>query len=72
MKTEPLVSPDSRAKTQLSVTADYLHSQGDLLLLRNLWARVSSYTNFQATLCDFDWSEERFTVSVISIVWYPK
>ena len=68
-RAEPLVTPDSQAKTQLCVTADYLQSNGDLQLLRNVLARVSSYTNFRAELCDFDWSEERFTVSIISTVW---
>ena len=68
-RAEPLVTPDSRAKTQLYVTADYLQSNGDLQLLRNVLARVSSYTNFRAELCDdFDWSAERLTVSFISTV----
>ena len=64
-RAEPLVTPVSRAKTQLCVTADYLQSNGDLQLLRNVWAKVSSYTDFRAELCDFDWSEERFTVRII-------
>ena len=35
----------------------------DLLLLRNLWSRIGSYTNYQATFCDFHWGEERLAVS---------
>ena len=71
-RTDPLVTPDSRARTQLCVTADFFQSHGDLLLLRNLWARVSSYIDFQAALCDFDWSAERFSVSIILVNRHPK
>ena len=62
-----LVTPDSRAKTQICLISDFIQTQGDLSLLRNLWARISSITNYQATLCDFDWGEERLTVSIIHI-----
>ena len=64
-RADPLVTPDSRARTHLCVTADFLQSHGDLHLLRKLWARVSSYTDFQAALCDFDWSAEQFSVGII-------
>ena len=32
-------------------------------MLKNLWSTVSAQTDYQASLCDFDWSEERITVS---------
>ena len=62
-----LVTPDSRAKTQICIISDYIQTHGDLSLLRNLWARIGSFTNYQATLCDFDWGEERLTVSILRI-----
>ena len=65
-----LVTPDSRAKTEICIISDYIQTHGDLSLLRNLWARISSFTNYQATLCDFDWGEEHLTVSIIH-VWRP-
>ena len=58
-----MVTPESRAKLQLSIVGDFLQSQGDFSLLKNLWSRVSSLTDYQVSLCDFDWSEERITVS---------
>ena len=69
--TTALVTPDSRAKTQLCIIADFIQHQGDILLLRNLWSRIGSYTNHQAVFCDFDWSEERLTVSIITAFIRP-
>ena len=65
--TTALVTPEARAKTQICIVADFIKTQGDLSLLRNLWARVSSFTNYQASLCDFDWGEERLTVSIHTV-----
>ena len=65
--TTALVTPEARAKTQICIVADFIKTQGDLSLLRNLWARVSSFTNYQASLCDFDWGEERLTVSIHAV-----
>ena len=62
-----LVTPDSRTKTQICIISDYIQTHGDLSLLRNLWARIGSFTNYQATLCDFDWGEERLTVSIVFV-----
>ena len=62
-----LVTPNSRAKTQNCINSDYMQTHGDLSLLRNLCARISSFTNYQSTLCDFDWGKERLTVSIIHI-----
>ena len=59
-----LITPEARAKTQVSMVADFIKDQSNLSLLRSLWARVSSFTNYQATLCDFDWGEERLSVSL--------
>ena len=63
-RTTALVTPESRAKMQLSIVGDFLQTQGDLSVLRSFWARISSYTDYQASLCDFDWTEEHITVSL--------
>ena len=57
-----LVTSESRAKLQLSIIGDFLQTQGDFSLLKSLWSRISAHTDYQANLCDFDWSEERITV----------
>ena len=49
---------EARAKTQIYIVADFIKTQGDLSLLRNLWARVSSFTNYQAIQCDFGWGKK--------------
>ena len=64
-RTAPLVTPESRARTQLSMVADFIQSYGDITILRSMWAKISSITDHQASLCDFDWGEERMTVSII-------
>ena len=64
-RTTPLVTPESRARTQLSMVADFIQSYGDITVLRSMWAKISSVTDHQASLCDFDWGEERMTVSII-------
>ena len=50
------------ARTQLNIVSDFLQTEGDLCTLLNLWARISSFTDHQAALCDFDWGEERISV----------
>ena len=40
--TTALVTPDSRAKTQLRLIADFIQHQEDILLLRNLGSRIGS------------------------------
>ena len=32
-------------------------------MLKSLWSRVSAHTDYQASLCDFEWSEDHITVS---------
>ena len=63
--TTALVTLESRAKTQLCLVSEFVKTQGDLMVLRNLWSRMGSFTNHQATVTDFDWGEERMTVSII-------
>ena len=63
--TTAVVTPESSSRTQLCLIGDFIHTHGNLSVLRNLWARVGSYTNHQAAFCDFDWSEERLSVSTI-------
>ena len=53
-RTDPLVTPESRDRVQLCKVGDFIQSQGDLSTPRNLWARISSFTDHQAVLCDFD------------------
>ena len=64
-RTTPLITPESRARTQLCIVADFIQHHGDIAILRSMWAKISSFTDHQAVLCDFDWGEERMTVSVI-------
>ena len=55
--TTALVTPDSRAETQLCIVADYILRHGDIHLLCNLWSRIGSFTNHQPTFCDFEQSD---------------
>ena len=64
-RTTPLVTPKSRARTQLCIVADFIQHHGDIAILRSMWAKISSFTDHQAALCDFDWGEVRMTVSII-------
>ena len=61
--TTAIVTPEARAKTQICIVADFSKTQGDIVVLRNLWSRVSSFTNYQAAQCDFDWREEKLAES---------
>ena len=49
-RTTPLISPESRARTQLSMVADFIQSHGDIAILRSMWAKISSFTDHQASL----------------------
>ena len=49
-RTTPLITPESWARTQLNIVSDFLQTEGDLCTLRNLWARISSFTDHQAAL----------------------
>ena len=64
-RTTPLITPESRARTQLSMVADFIQNHGDIAILRSMWAKISSFTDHQASLCDFDWGEERMTVIIV-------
>ena len=61
--TTALVTPESRAKTQLRIVGDFIQRQGDFSVLRSLWSSISSLIDHQASLCDFDWGDERMTVT---------
>ena len=63
-RSTPLITPESRARTQLNMVADFIQSHGDIAILRSMWAKISSFTDHQASLCDFDWGEDRMTVSI--------
>ena len=63
-RTTALVTPESRAKTQLRIVGDFIQRLGDFSILRSLWTSISPLTDHQASLCDFDWGDERMTVIV--------
>ena len=58
-----LVTPESRAKTQIHLIGDFVQQLGDIGVLRKLWSQIGSLTNYQISYCDFDWGEERISVS---------
>ena len=62
--TAALVTPQSRDRTQIHLIGDFNQRQGDIAVLRNLWSRVGSFTEYQAAFRDFDWSEDRIMVSI--------
>ena len=61
-----LVTPASRAKTQIHLLGDFVQTHGDLGVLRRLWDQIGSLTNYQTSYCDFDWGEERISVGSLS------
>ena len=63
--TTALVTPEARTKTQLCLVGDFIRTQGNLMDLRNLWSRMGSFTNHQATFNDSDWGEQRLSVSTV-------
>ena len=65
--TTALVTQEARVKTQLCLVGDFIKTIGDLSALRKLWSGMGAYTNHQATVCDFDWGEERISVRVFLI-----
>ena len=66
--TTALVTQEARVKTQLCLVGDFIKTLGDLSVLRNMWARMGAFTNHEATVCDFDWSEERMSVSIFLVI----
>ena len=66
--TTALVTQEARVKTQLCLVGDFIKTLGDLSVLRNMWSRMGAFTNHQATVCDFDWSEERMSVSIFLVI----
>ena len=58
-----LVTPESRAKTQIHLIGNFVQQLGDIGMLRKLWSQIGSLTNYQISYCDFDWGEERISVS---------
>ena len=67
-RTTALITPESRLRTQLRIVADFLEPQGNFSVLRNLLSRLSSLTDHQAVLCDFDSGENHMTVSCTLLV----
>ena len=61
--TTTLVTPESRARTQIQLIGNFIQQHGDIGMLRKLWSQIGSLTNYQSSYCDFDWGEERISVS---------
>ena len=59
------ITSQSRAKTQLCLLGDYLRTGGNISQLRGIWTNVGNFTNHQSMFADFDWSDERLSVSSI-------
>ena len=64
--TTALFTAESRTKTQLSLVGDFVKTQGDLMVLRNLWSRMGSFTNHQATVTYFDWEKSGLSLVTFS------
>ena len=64
------ISPQSRLRTQICLLGDFVQSSGDLGLLRKLWARVGSYTEFRTAFQDFIWNEDHIMVRFLRC--FPK
>ena len=60
------ITPQSRLRMQMCLLGDLIQSSGDLALLRKLWARVGSYTEFQSAFQDFNWNEDHIMVRSLS------
>ena len=56
-------SNGSRNYSQLCLVGDYLKTSGDLVTLRGIWTKVGTFKKHQSWFSDFDWSEEKMTVS---------
>ena len=63
------ITSQSRARTQLCLLGDYLRTGGDIGQLRSIWANVGTFTNHQGLFADFDWSDERLSVSCFHIIY---
>ena len=61
---ESITPNRSRDFTQLCLIGDYLKGAGDIASLQRIWTNVGTFTNHQSMFADFDWSEERMTVSM--------
>ena len=61
--TTTLVTPEARIKTQIQLIGNFIQQLGDIGMLRKLWSQLGSLTNYQTSYCDFDWGEERISVS---------
>ena len=62
------VTPNnSRNYSQLCLIDDCLIRGRDFALLRGIWTNVGTFTNTKSLFADFDWSEERMTVSIYEI-----
>ena len=56
-------SSGNRARVQLSVLAKFLPFNGDIELLKSFWGDVGVIVNHQSLFTDFNWGEERLSVS---------
>ena len=61
---ESVTPNSSRNYPQLCLLGDYSKRGRDIAMLRSIWVNVGAFTNDQSLFADFDWSEERLTVSI--------
>ena len=61
---ENVTPSGSRNYSQLCLLGVFLKRGGDIAMLRSIWINVGTFTNHQSLFADFDWSEERLTVSI--------
>ena len=64
------VTFEDRASIQLSIFCKFLPCCSNLTFLSHFWSEVGSITNHQSLFIDFDWSTDRFSVSIEIFVVY--
>ena len=63
-------SSENRARVQISVLARFLPHYGDIDVLRSFWRDIGVVVNHQSLFTDFNWTQERLTVSIYSMCRY--
>ena len=56
------------AKDQISILCRFLTHYGDIDVLKGFWSDVGVIVNHQALFTDFDWSRERLSVSIFTLL----
>ena len=61
-------SSENRARIQISVLGRFLLTYGDMNILRIFWRDIGVVVNHQSLFTDFNWTKERLTVSISSLI----